>query len=205
MPIAKSECRNELRLRSNEKCQPTLNRVRHGVSFQVQQLCHLQKGLDIDNHETALNCAFLFVQRNLGGKLSRYWKWQIHPSTPEPCCCQIPRRASWIRRGKSCASTIIRYGRKRRMCSGFDAIWCFSAPPSPHPGPLPSLRGSGEGEALASSARDGRAGGGAVLDAPGGGRQCGGQHAEPGVPRKALRATRFLERTLDVLPLRAPI
>jgi len=47
----------------------------------------------MDNHERTINFAFFFVQNNLGGKLSGYWKWQIHQSTPKPCWCQILTKA----------------------------------------------------------------------------------------------------------------
>src|SRR6266487_4471044 len=56
----------------------------------------------MDNHERTINFAFFFVQNNLRGKLSGYWKWQIHQSTPKPCWCQILRRACLIRCGRSC-------------------------------------------------------------------------------------------------------
>src|SRR6266487_6342458 len=96
----------------------------------------------MDNHERTINFAFFFVQNNLGGKLSGYWKWQIHQSTPKPC---------WlIRCGRSCVFITTRSAPKKPISSGCAAFWFFIADP-----PLaPPRRGTGR----AAFARDAEAG-----------------------------------------------
>ena len=72
-----------------------------------QHLSERRKRRDIGNHETTVNLAFFFVQNNLRGKDSGYWKWQVHQTTPGLCSRQIPKRDCLIRCGRRCGRNLV--------------------------------------------------------------------------------------------------